>query len=115
MDPYTVTLIIITIPLIFASFWHHRHVTLKVVRASAAEARRLDMIDDEIHDMNHESMGDRYYNFRNMFLWAYGLAMAAEWLQVRFRMTWAVKTRVISNLQLSTAGVISLQLSEEYP
>ncbi|EWG50728.1 hypothetical protein FVEG_09863 [Fusarium verticillioides 7600] len=84
MDYYTITLIIITIPLIFASFWHHRYVTLKVVRASAAEARRLDMIDDEIHDMKHESMGDRYYNFRNKFLWAYGLALAAEWLQASY-------------------------------
>lgn len=84
MEYYTITLIIVIIPLIFASYRHHRHVTFKVVQASAAEARRLDIIDDEIHDMKHESMGDRYYNFRNKFLWAYGLAMAAEWLQVRF-------------------------------
>ncbi|KAF5720061.1 major facilitator superfamily domain-containing protein [Fusarium mundagurra] len=85
MDHYTITLIIFIIPLIFVSYWHHRHVTLKVVRASAAEARRLDMIDDEIHDIDHESMGERYYSFRNKFLWAYGLAMAAEWLQAENR------------------------------
>jgi hypothetical protein len=83
MDHYTITLIIVTIPLIFASYWHHRHVTSKLVRGSADEANRLDMIDDEIHDIDHESTGDRYYNFRNKFLWVYGLAMAAEWLQVR--------------------------------
>ncbi|TXC04898.1 hypothetical protein FocTR4_00002170 [Fusarium oxysporum f. sp. cubense] len=81
MDHYTITLIIVTIPLIFAPYWHHRHVTSKLVRGSADEANRLDMIDDEIHDIDHESTGDRYYNFRNQFLWVYGLAMAAEWLQ----------------------------------
>lgn len=83
MDHYTITLIIVSIPLISASYWHHRHVTSKAVGGSADEANRLDMIDDEIHDIDHESTGDRYYNFRNKFLWVYGLAMAAEWLQVR--------------------------------
>ncbi|KAF5704516.1 major facilitator superfamily domain-containing protein [Fusarium globosum] len=87
MDHYTTTLIILIIPLIFASYLHHRHVTLKVERASAAESGRLDMIDDEIHDIEHDSTGDRYYNFRNKFLWVYGLAMAAEWLQAENRET----------------------------
>ncbi|KAL9575769.1 hypothetical protein ACKAV7_000126 [Fusarium commune] len=81
MDHYTITVIILIIPLIFASYWHHKHVTLKVVRGSADESGHLDMIDDEIHDVDHESTGDRYYNFCNKFLWVYGLAMAAEWLQ----------------------------------
>ncbi|KAF4946325.1 hypothetical protein FGADI_11276 [Fusarium gaditjirri] len=80
MDHYTITLIVFIIPLIFASYWYHRHVTLAVVRGSADESSR-EMIDDEIHDIDHESTGDRYYNFRNRFLWVYGLAMAAEWLQ----------------------------------
>ncbi|KAF4333861.1 major facilitator superfamily domain protein [Fusarium beomiforme] len=48
------------------------------------EAYRFDMIDDEIHDINHESTGDRYYNFRSNFVLVYGLAMAAEWLQASY-------------------------------
>ncbi|RBA11150.1 hypothetical protein FPRO05_04323 [Fusarium proliferatum] len=87
MDYYTITLIILIIPLIIASYLHHRHVTLQVERASAAESGRLDMIDDEIHNIDHDSTGDRYYNFRNKFLWVYGLAMAAEWLQAENRGT----------------------------
>ncbi|KAM0336161.1 hypothetical protein ACHAPQ_004436 [Fusarium lateritium] len=48
---------------------------------SADEANRLDLMDDEIHDFNHETTAERYFNFRSRFLWAYGLAIAADWLQ----------------------------------
>ncbi|KLO86429.1 uncharacterized protein LW93_11204 [Fusarium fujikuroi] len=102
MDYYTITLIILIIPLIFASYWHHRHVTLKVVRASAAEAGRLDMIDDEIHDIDHDSTGDRYYNFRNKFLWVYGLAMAAEWLQASYLYSCLKNTHKLSEPAIAT-------------
>jgi MFS transporter, MFS domain-containing protein family, molybdate-anion transporter len=97
MDHYTITLIILIIPLIFASYSHHRYVTLKLVRGSGEEASRLDMIDDEIHDVDHESTHDRYYNFRNKFLWVYGLAMAAEWLQVSFRKRRMTPSRKMSD------------------
>jgi hypothetical protein len=52
---------------------------------SADEANRLDLMDDEIHDFNHETTAERYFNFRSKFLWAYGLAIAADWLQVRLQ------------------------------
>ncbi|KAM5524084.1 major facilitator superfamily domain containing protein 5 [Fusarium oxysporum f. sp. phaseoli] len=102
MDHYTITLIIVTIPLIFASYWHHRHVTSKLVRGSADEANRLDMIDDEIHDIDHESTGDRYYNFRNQFLWVYGLAMAAEWLQASYLYSCLKNTHKLSEPVIAT-------------
>ncbi|SCO08631.1 uncharacterized protein FFB20_13086 [Fusarium fujikuroi] len=114
MDYYTITLIILIIPLIFASYRHHRHVTLKVVRASAAEAGRLDMIDDEIHDIDHDSTGDRYYNFRNKFLWVYGLAMAAEWLQASYLYSCLKNTHKLSEPAIATlfaTGFVSAGIS----
>ncbi|SCO27189.1 uncharacterized protein FFMR_00068 [Fusarium fujikuroi] len=114
MDYYTITLIILIIPLIFASYWHHRHVTLKVVRASAAEAGRLDIIDDEIHDIDHDSTGDRYYNFRNKFLWVYGLAMAAEWLQASYLYSCLKNTHKLSEPAIATlfaTGFVSAGIS----
>ncbi|CVL02585.1 uncharacterized protein FMAN_00089 [Fusarium mangiferae] len=114
MDYYTITLIVLIIPLIFASYWHHRHVTLEVVRASAAEAGRLDMIDDEIHDIDHDSTGDRYYNFRNKFLWVYGLAMAAEWLQASYLYSCLKNTHKLSEPAIATlfaTGFVSAGIS----
>ncbi|KAF5650004.1 major facilitator superfamily domain protein [Fusarium sp. NRRL 52700] len=114
MDYYTITLIIVIIPLIFASYWHHRHVTLKVVRASAAEASRFDMIDDEIHDISHDSMGERYYNFRNKFLWVYGLAMTAEWLQASYLYSCLKNTHKLSEPTIATlfvTGFVSAGIS----
>ncbi|KAI1012628.1 hypothetical protein LB504_008515 [Fusarium proliferatum] len=114
MDYYTITLIVLIIPLIFASYWHHRHVTLKVVRASAAEAGRLDMIDDEIHDIDHDSTGDRYYNFRNKFLWVYGLAMAAEWLQASYLYSCLKNAHKLSEPAIATlfaTGFVSAGIS----
>ncbi|EWY80729.1 hypothetical protein FOYG_16657 [Fusarium oxysporum NRRL 32931] len=102
MDHYTITLIILIIPLIFASYWHHRHLTLTVVRGSADESSRLDMIDDEIHDIDHESTGDRYYNFRNQFLWVYGLAMAAEWFQASYLYSCLKNTHKLSEPVIAT-------------
>ncbi|KAF5965936.1 major facilitator superfamily domain-containing protein [Fusarium bulbicola] len=114
MDYYTITLIIVVIPLIFASFWHHRHVALKVVRASAAESSRLDMIDNEIHDIDHESTGERYYKFRCKFLWVYGLAMAAEWLQASYLYSCLKNTHKLSEPAIATlfaTGFVSAGIS----
>ncbi|SCV50603.1 uncharacterized protein FFB14_11522 [Fusarium fujikuroi] len=114
MDYYTITLIILIIPLIIASYLHHRHVTLKVERASAAESGRLDMIDDEIHDIDHDSTGDRYYNFRNKFLWVYGLAMAAEWLQASYLYSCLKNTHKLSEPAIATlfaTGFVSAGIS----
>ncbi|KAH7182099.1 hypothetical protein DER46DRAFT_642006 [Fusarium sp. MPI-SDFR-AT-0072] len=114
MDHYTITVIILIIPLIFASYWHHKHVTLKVVRGSADESGHLDMIDDEIHDVDHESTGDRYYNFCNKFLWVYGLAMAAEWLQASYLYSCLKNTHKLSEPVIATffaTGFVSAGIS----
>jgi hypothetical protein len=83
MDYYTATLFILFILLIFAAYRHYTHALSGLVLMSADEANRLDLMDDEIHDFNHETTAERYFNFRSNFLWVYGLAIAADWLQVR--------------------------------
>jgi hypothetical protein len=85
MDYYTSTLVILFILLIFAAYRHYMHALSGLVLMSADEANRLDLMDDEIHDFNHETTAERYFSFRSNFLWAYGLAIAADWLQVRLQ------------------------------
>ncbi|KAF5679389.1 major facilitator superfamily domain-containing protein [Fusarium heterosporum] len=84
MDHYVVTLAILIVPLTFAAYWHHDHALSKLVLISADEVNRLDMMDDEIHDVNHETTAERFFSFCNNFLWVYGLVMAAEWLQAAY-------------------------------
>ncbi|KAH7262845.1 hypothetical protein BKA59DRAFT_39989 [Fusarium tricinctum] len=84
MDYYTATLLILFILLIFAAYRHYTHAVSGLVLMSADEANRLDLMDDEIHDFNHETTAERYFNFRSKFLWVYGLAIAADWLQASY-------------------------------
>lgn len=41
-----------------------------------------EVLDDELHDLDHDTTADRYYAFLNRFLPVYVLAIAADWLQV---------------------------------
>ncbi|CAJ0541028.1 Ff.00g078450.m01.CDS01 [Fusarium sp. VM40] len=84
MDYYTATLILLFILLAFAAYRHYTHALSSLVLMSADEANRLDLMDDEIHDFNHETTAERYFNFRSKFLWTYGLAIAADWLQASY-------------------------------
>ncbi|KAF4993971.1 hypothetical protein FGRMN_6102 [Fusarium graminum] len=84
MDHYVVTLAILIVILTFAAYWHHDHALSKLFLISADEVNRLDMMDDEIHDVNHETTAERFFSFCNNFLWVYGLVMTAEWLQAAY-------------------------------
>lgn len=83
MDPYLINLIISAVLLVIAACWHHKRTSTGLQLIPQGEAHQFDVIDDEIHDLDHDTTADRYFNFRNQFLQVYGLVMAADWLQVR--------------------------------
>ncbi|KAG5771250.1 hypothetical protein H9Q72_002159 [Fusarium xylarioides] len=59
-------------------------------------------------------MGDRYYNFRNKFLWVYTLAMAAEWLQASYLYSCLKNTHKLSEPVIATlfaTGFVSAGIS----
>ncbi|KFA77473.1 hypothetical protein S40288_08706 [Stachybotrys chartarum IBT 40288] len=84
MDSYTTSLLILISLLIISSWWHHKGTSEKLALVPEDEADRFNIIDEEIHDLDHDTTADKYFDFRNQFLFVYGLVMAADWLQGSF-------------------------------
>lgn len=78
MDVYTINLFVLIPLLIVAALSQHRGDT----RWLPVPIKDLDIIDEELHDMHHETMLESFSNFRRQFLKAYVPAIAADWLQV---------------------------------
>jgi hypothetical protein len=78
MDLYTIHLLVL-IPLLIAAAWSQRDANTRHTETSTKE---VDIVDDELHDMHHETMSEIFSTFRDRFLKAYVLAIASDWLQV---------------------------------
>jgi hypothetical protein len=61
---------------------HLREVRDQIPLTNRTESAELDAIDDDLHDIESDATATRRDKFRNRFLQFYGLAVAADWLQV---------------------------------
>lgn len=83
MDTYIASLTLLTLILVIAAYWKSTQDNGEASLFSSPEDHQLEMLDEEIHDIDRETTADRYHGFRQQFLIVYGLAIAADWLQVR--------------------------------
>ena len=83
MDIYLSTLVVLVLPLIGATYWKWNFNDAQSNLFATPEDQQLQIIDEEIHDIDCETTLDRYHSFLLRFLPVYGLAIAADWLQVR--------------------------------
>lgn len=85
MSLYVANLVVVAVLLAMAAYWQQqRNTKTSLLPPQLQEVDRHETIDDELHDLDRcETTADKFFSFRNRFLRVYGLATAADWLQVR--------------------------------
>ena len=82
MDVYVASLTLLIILLLAAGYWKANQDGKDISLVKDLNEQEIELLDDEIHDIDRETTADRYHDFRLQFLTVYGLAIAADWLQV---------------------------------
>lgn len=82
MDIYITSLSFLILLLLVAAYWKAKEDSNDVSLINSLDEHEIELLDDEIHDIDRETTADRFHEFRLQFLMVYGLAIAADWLQV---------------------------------
>lgn len=82
MDFYAVNLVVLIGLLASAAYAQHQRTKTKLIPELERGARQLKVVDEGSEDFHRDTTTPRFFGFCTTFLVGYGLAIAADWLQV---------------------------------